>query len=84
MHEHIATPHFPAVVLAFDYRGMQVEITTSYDQGRQVYSAWVGYPTGSAVAVPRADSREGAIARAKKWINTQFNWPTSALPPSTP
>ncbi|MEO1620330.1 MAG: hypothetical protein AAFU53_04760, partial [Cyanobacteria bacterium J06632_3] len=78
MHEHIATPHFPAVVLAFIYRGMQIEITTSQHHNRQIYSAWVTYATGSAVAVPRADSRERAIALAKRWVNTHFDWSPSA------
>ena len=78
MHEHIATPHFPAVVLAFIYRGMQIEITASQHHNRQIYSAWVTYATGSAVAVPRADSRERAIALAKRWVNTHFDWSPSA------
>jgi len=77
MHEHIATPHYPAVAIAFTYRGMKVEITTSSHDNRQIYSAWVSYATGSAVAVPRADSRERAIARAKQWINTHFDWKQS-------
>ena len=74
MHEHIATPHYPAVVWAFSYRDMQIEITTTIHHNQQIYSAWVTYPTGSAVAVPRAESREEAIAKAKKWIHTHFNW----------
>ncbi|MEO1389600.1 MAG: hypothetical protein AAFV85_19870 [Cyanobacteria bacterium J06634_6] len=74
MHEHIATPHYPAVLWAFSYRNVQIEITTTVYQDRQIYSAWVSYPTGSAVAVPRAESREIAIAGAKKWIHTHFNW----------
>lgn len=74
MNEHIATPHYPAVVWAFTYRDMQIEITTTWHQERQIYSAWVTYDTGSAVAVPRAESRERAIAGAKKWIQTNFNW----------
>ena len=74
MNEHIATPHYPNVVWAFCYRDMQVEITTTRHHNRQVYSAWVTYSTGSAVAVPKADSRERAIAGAKKWIQTQFDW----------
>ena len=65
MHEHIATPHYPAVVWAFSYRNMQIEITTTWHQDQQVYSAWVTYATGSAVAVPRADCREEAIAQDK-------------------
>lgn len=74
MHEHIATPHYPAVVWAFTYRGMQIEITATQHHDQQIYSAWVSYDTGSAVAVPRAENREQAIAQAKKWIQTHFDW----------
>ncbi|MEL6938433.1 MAG: hypothetical protein AAFO84_04500 [Cyanobacteria bacterium J06598_1] len=80
MHEHIATPHYPAVVWAFSYRGMQIEVTTTHHQERQIYSAWVTYATGSAVAVPRAETRERAIALAKQWIHTHFSWPTEPNP----
>lgn len=74
MHEHIATPDYPEVVLSFTYRSLRVEITTCLYQEQTVYSAWVTHATGSAVAVPVAQSREIAIARAKQWINTQFAW----------
>ena len=74
MHEHIATPDYLDVVWAFTYRGMKIEVTTCLHHDQQVYSAWVNYATGSAVAVPRADTRERAIAQAKKWIQTQFDW----------
>ncbi len=79
MHEHIATPHYPTVVWAFTYREMRIEITTGRHHDRQIYSAWVTYATGSAVAVPRADSREIAIAQAKRWIHTHFSWPTDGV-----
>ncbi|MEL6261026.1 MAG: hypothetical protein AAFR12_08150 [Cyanobacteria bacterium J06626_6] len=75
MHEHIATPHYPAVIWAFTYRSMKIEITTSHYQEQQVYSAWVTYATGSAVAVPKASTRESAIAQAKRWIHKHFSWP---------
>lgn len=74
MHEHIATPHYPNTVLAFTYRGMKIEITTELHQEQTIYSAWVTHTTGSAVAVPKAYSREAAIARAKQWIKTHFDW----------
>jgi len=73
MHEHIATPSYPNVIWAFTYRGVRIEITTDIHQNQQIYSAWVTYATGSAVAVPAANTREAAIARAKKWIQTHFN-----------
>lgn len=74
MHEHIAIPDYPDVIWAFAYRGMKIEITTCLHHDQKVYSAWVTYATGSAVAVPKAYSRESAIARAKKWIHTHFDW----------
>ncbi|MGB7084612.1 MAG: hypothetical protein WBD47_03600 [Phormidesmis sp.] len=74
MHEHIAIPDYPNVIWAFLYRGMKIEITTTLYHEQQIYSAWVTYATGSAVAVPKAYSREQAIAQAKQWINTQFDW----------
>ena len=74
MHEHIATPDYPNVVWAFSYRGVQIEITTTLHHNQQIYSAWVNHDKGSAVAVPIAYSREGAIAAAKKWVNTHFSW----------
>ena len=74
MHEHIATPDYLNVVWAFPYRGTQIEITTTVHHEQQIYSAWVNHSQGSAVAVPRADSRERAIAKAKKWVDTHFSW----------
>ena len=74
MHEHIVTPNYPNVVWAFPYRGVQIELTTTMHHGQQIYSVWVTHEKGSAVAVPRADSRDYAIAAAKKWVNTHFSW----------
>ncbi len=74
MHEHIAIPDYPDVIWAFAYRGMKIEITTCLHHDQKVYSAWVTYATGSAVAVPKAYSRESAIAQAKKWIHNHFDW----------
>ena len=74
MHEHIVTPNYPNVLWAFTYRGMKIEITTTLDQEERVYSAWVTHATGSAVAVPRASTRETAIASAKRWVQTHFTW----------
>lgn len=74
MHEHIATPDYPDVVWAFPYRSVKIEITTTLHQEQQIYSAWVTHNKGSAVAVPKAYSRESAIAQAKKWVDTHFSW----------
>ena len=75
MHEHIATPDYLDVIWAFPYRGVKIEITTTLHHEQPVYSAWVTHATGSAVAVPSAATREIAIAQAKKWVHTHFQWP---------
>ncbi len=74
MHEHIATPDYLDVIWAFSYRGIKIEITTTLHHEQMVYSAWVTHATGSAVAVPKATTREMAIAQAKQWIHTHFQW----------
>ncbi|MEM9908051.1 MAG: hypothetical protein AAF921_23815 [Cyanobacteria bacterium P01_D01_bin.44] len=72
---HIADPDAINTIFAFPYHGLRIEITTTHHQGRIVYTAWVDYTTGSAVAVPKAYSREEAIRRAKKWARQRFHWP---------
>lgn len=74
MHEHIATPDYLDVIWAFSYRGVKIEVTATIQHGQKVYSAWVTHATGSAVTVPRANSREAAIAQAKQWVHTHFQW----------
>ena len=71
---YIADPDHINRYLAFPYRGLRIELTTSQYGGRTVYSAWVDYATGSAVAVPLAHSRQEAIARAKAWVNRKFEF----------
>ena len=73
MHEHIATPHYPQAIWAFTYRGLKVEITVASFHGERVYSAWVDYAEGSAVAVPKARTQSVAIAQAKRWICQHFS-----------
>jgi hypothetical protein len=69
---HIADPDYINSVLAFSYHGLTIQITACQHQERTVYTAWVDYATGSAVAVPQADSRDQAIRRAKIWIQQKF------------
>ena len=69
---YIAEPDFINTVFAFPYRGLRIEITTTQHQGQTVYTAWVDYATGSAVAVPKAYSRKEAIWRAKSWVRRRF------------
>lgn len=68
----IFEPDYPHVVFAFPYRGVRVEITCSDDEGQPIFSAWVDYPTGSAVAVPKAYSRTEAVRRAQRWVDQAF------------
>lgn len=69
----ILEPDYPNVVFAFPYRGVRIEITQSEDEGISLYSAWVEYAQGSAVAVPKAYSRNDAIRRARHWVDQSFS-----------
>jgi hypothetical protein len=69
----ILEPDYPHVVFAFPYRGVKVEITQCDQDGINLYSAWVDYPQGSAVAVPKAYSRNDAIRRARRWVDQAFS-----------
>lgn len=70
----ILDPHYPDIVVAFPYRGLRIEIEKDSLDGRPVYAAWVNYAAGSAMAVPKAWTREDAIRRAKHWIDHKFAW----------
>ena len=65
-HDHINT------VFSFPYRGVTIHIASGTYLGARVYTAWVDYATGSAVAVPKAYSRSDAIRRAKSWVIKKF------------
>lgn len=69
---HVADPDGIHAVMSFAYQGLRIQITTGQDNGLTVYSAWVDYATGSAVAVPMAYSRNEAITRAKTWVRQNF------------
>lgn len=69
----IFEPDYPQVVFAFPYRGVRVEITRCEEEGVGLYSAWVNYAQGSAVAVPKAYSRNDAIRRARRWVDQSFS-----------
>lgn len=68
----IIDPHYPNIVLAFPYRGLNIEVEKSSSEGQIIYAAWVNYASGSAVAVPKAWTREDAIQRAKRWVDRRF------------
>ncbi|MEM9006603.1 MAG: hypothetical protein AAGE59_24135 [Cyanobacteria bacterium P01_F01_bin.86] len=68
----IIEPDYPNVVWAFPYRGLTIEIEQSTLDNHRIYAAWVEYASGSAVAVPKAWTREDAIQRAKRWVDRRF------------
>ena len=68
-------PHYPHIVLAFAYRGCKVEIECDDSDDENIYTAWVNYQQGCAVAVPLALTRTEAVKRAKKWIEKNFSTP---------
>lgn len=68
----IIDPHYPHIVLAFPYRNLTIEIEETSLDNLTIYSAWVNYDAGSAVAVPKAWTRADAIQRAKKWVDRHF------------
>ena len=71
---HIADPDYINTVFAFPYRGVTIQITRGIHLGLIIYTAWVDYPTGSVVAVPKAYSRSDAIKQAKEWVLKKFTF----------
>jgi hypothetical protein len=69
----ILDPDYPHIVLSSTYRGLTIELDQGDLDGYPVYSAWVNYATGSALAVPKAWTREDALRRAKRWIDRRFH-----------
>ena len=69
---HIADPDYINTVFSFPYRGVTIQVTRSTYLGATIYTVWVDYATGSAVAVPKAYSRSDAIRRAKDWVIKKF------------
>ncbi|MEO0349513.1 MAG: hypothetical protein AAF282_05620 [Cyanobacteria bacterium P01_A01_bin.15] len=75
---HIADPDYINTVFAFPYRGVTIQITSDTHLGTTIYTAWIDYATGSAVAVPKAYSRSEAIRRAKGWVIRKFKFDLAA------
>ena len=65
-------PDFPHVIWSFAYRGWQLEVDQSEDDGQILYAVWANHTTGCAVAVPAALTREEAIKRAKKYVDSRM------------
>jgi len=67
----ILDPDFPNVVWSFSYRGWQLEIDQSVEDGVTCYAVWANYADGSAVAVPCASSRRSAIQQGKAYVDAR-------------
>ncbi|NJN32623.1 MAG: hypothetical protein HC824_21050 [Synechococcales cyanobacterium RM1_1_8] len=65
-------PHYPQIVLKFDYQGWNVEIEQDDEDGVITYSAWANSEHSSVVAVPCARSCKEAIARSKHWVQIRL------------
>lgn len=68
----VLDPHYPHIVLRFDYRGFEVQIDRSVSEEAECYTAWANYATGCAIAVPNARSRTDAVKQAKAWIDRRL------------
>ena len=69
---HIADPDSIRPILSFPHQGVRIQVTETWLHGQKVYTAWVDYAQGSAVAVPKACSRSEAMRRAKAWVKRKF------------
>jgi len=67
-----ADPHFPHIVLSFEYRGFTLDLEQGDDNGIPIYSVWANHDWGCAVAVKAVVSRSEAICKAKQWVNRRL------------
>ncbi|MDB9493314.1 hypothetical protein PN441_15555 [Spirulina major CS-329] len=65
----IPDPDIVNVTLSFPYRGYMIQLAPGTWQGVRIYTAWVAYDWGDAIAVPKAWTREEAVRRARLWID---------------
>ncbi|MBE9045143.1 hypothetical protein IQ255_12140 [Pleurocapsales cyanobacterium LEGE 10410] len=65
-------PDYPNVILAFVYQDFEIKISRDRWQGQNIYTAWVDYSLGSAVAVPCAVTTKLAIRNAKRWVDQRI------------
>ena len=65
-------PHYPHIVLSFDYKEHYLQIDQDTFEGRKIYAVWVNYPTGCAMAVPYSPSKRDAISKGKKWVDRKL------------
>ncbi|MEM9244640.1 MAG: hypothetical protein AAGA67_02695 [Cyanobacteria bacterium P01_F01_bin.153] len=66
-------PDFPHKVLSFPYRSWTLEITQGQVDDQTVFSVWASHDLVSAIAVPRATSREQAIRWGKRYVDKRLN-----------
>ncbi|MGD1938248.1 MAG: hypothetical protein ACFCA4_11915 [Cyanophyceae cyanobacterium] len=66
-------PDFPHKVLSFPYRSWTLEITQGQVGDQIIFSVWASHKLGSAIAVPRADSREQAIRWGKRYVDKRLD-----------
>lgn len=65
-------PDYPNVVMAFVYRGFNIQIARDEWKGQYIYTAWASYELGCAVAVPCAVTTKLAIRNAKRWVDRRI------------
>ena len=65
----IIDPHYPKIILAFDYQGHKIQIERDLFEGQYIYAAWVNYDLSHALAVPYARTCSEAVKKAKQWID---------------
>ncbi|MGF1487628.1 MAG: hypothetical protein ACFBSE_11115 [Prochloraceae cyanobacterium] len=68
----ILDPHYPKIILTFDYHNCVVKIERDEFEGRNIYAAWVNFDRGCAVAVPYASTSSEAVKKAKYWIDNKL------------
>ena len=69
-------PHYPKILMSFTYREYKIEIerdNINQHNKQDIYSAWVNYNGGYAVAVPYAVTPSEAITKSKQWIDQRLN-----------
>ena len=65
-------PHYPHIILSFNYRDHYLQIDQDTFEGRKIYAVWVNYATGCAMAVPYSPTKKDAINQGKKWVDRKL------------
>jgi len=68
----ILDPHYPKKILAFTYRGFEIEITIDEEEEGITYAAWIGYKYGWAMATPAEKNKNQALRKAKQWVDLKL------------